>query len=65
MVTPSLDTPAWHRVVELAREMGVSDAALKKWRQRGVPPEWHLRLIRAGDLPVDVFDERETSESTA
>ena len=32
-------------IVACARSLGVRDAAIDKWFQRGVPGRWHLKLL--------------------
>lgn len=32
---------------DLAAELGASEAARKKWRQRGIPHRWRIPLIEA------------------
>lgn len=32
-------------IIRLAKELGASVAARKKWRQRGVPHRWRLPII--------------------
>ena len=32
---------------DIAKELGVTAAARKKWRQRGVPHRWRLPIMRA------------------
>ncbi len=37
----------WDRIDPLAEELGVSDEARRKWREReAVPGTWHLPLMR-------------------
>lgn len=48
---------------ELAKELGVTPAAMKKWRQRGVPHRWRLPLLRKAEergvaLPDEAFERR-------
>ena len=56
----------WQVVDAIAAELGATDAARAKWRQRqrGVPPAWQLRITRelmARGAPVslDAFGELE------
>ena len=35
----------WSMIAFLARRRGVSESAILKWRQRGVPGKWHLILL--------------------
>jgi hypothetical protein len=57
-------------ILTIARDLGVSVEARKKWRQRGcVPHRWRLPIIREAqkrgiELPQDVFDD-EQPESVA
>jgi hypothetical protein len=30
-----------------ARELGVKQKAIEKWRLRGIPPKWQLKLMSA------------------
>jgi hypothetical protein len=49
-------------ILTIARDLGVSAEARKKWRQRGcVPHRWRLPIMREAknrgiDLPENVFD---------
>jgi hypothetical protein len=55
----------WEVIFPLAKQLGVKQEALWKWRQRGsVPADWHLKLqaearksrkrLTAADLGVEV-----------
>lgn len=35
----------WDKIERLARELGASGEAIRKWRVRGVPTRWQLRFI--------------------
>jgi len=38
--------PDWEAIAAVARELGVKDEAIRKWRERGsVPGRWHLAII--------------------
>lgn len=50
-------------IAGLAKDLGVKDAALKKWRQRGVPHRWRLPLLREAarrgvTLPDEAFERQ-------
>jgi len=50
----------WDLIVALAREHGVKEPALAKWKQRGVPKKWQLDLVLAARakgrrLPIEAF----------
>lgn len=50
--------PKWPEVERIARTLGVKDAALRKWGQRGkVPGDHALAIIKAseGELTVEDF----------
>jgi hypothetical protein len=54
----------WKTVDEVAAELGVSDAARLKWRQkgRGVPSIWRIRIaqhLMATGVPVALSDFEE------
>lgn len=57
-----------HALIEtLAKELGVTAVARKKWRQRGVPHRWRLPIIelaasRGVELSSNDFD-RATQEA--
>lgn len=39
-------TDKWDAVEKFARDLGVTDEAMRKWRERNtIPPRWHLPLI--------------------
>lgn len=47
----------------LAKDLGISEAARKKWRQRGVPHRWRLAILRKAAeqgvvLPDEAFGRR-------
>ena len=48
---------------EVAKELGVTEAARKKWRQRGVPHKWRLPILRRAAargvaIPDSAFERR-------
>lgn len=59
----------WSMIDAVAGDLGASEAARRKWRQRGVPSAWQVRiaseLMRNGDAvdPVSVGDVRPTPSS--
>lgn len=64
---PEMDTDAL--IDGLARELGVTVVARKKWRQRGVPHRWRLPIIelaaeRGVELSSTDFD-RDAQQSAA
>jgi hypothetical protein len=51
----------WKTVDEVAEQLGVSEHARAKWRQRGrgVPPVWQIRIVQqlmAAGTPVSLAD---------
>ena len=51
----------WPTVDEIASELGAKDHARAKWRQRGVPAEWRIKvaqelLSRGVPFSLDAFD---------
>ena len=51
----------WKIVDDVAGNLGASDAARAKWRQRGrgVPPAWRIRIVQdlmASGTPVSLAD---------
>lgn len=56
--------PKWDVIAATAREMGVKEEALRKWREReGVPGKWQVPLIvqSKGQLSVNDFPQRESA----
>jgi hypothetical protein len=50
----------WPAIERIARQIGVSDEALRKWRLRGVPRYLRLDLLdadRAGEIDRVDFDQ--------
>ena len=44
----------WQAIEITAKKLGVSDEAIRKWRERGsVPGKWHLAILDAskGSIP--------------
>lgn len=38
----------WQDIQDAAKSLGVSEEAIRKWRERGgVPGKWHLAIIEA------------------
>ena len=51
---------AWDQIERLGRELGAGDEAMRKWRVRGVPARWQLKIIAAdpaGAIARDAFDK--------
>lgn len=49
----------WRVVDDIASELGVGNEARLKWRQRGVPSKWRIRLsetLMARSIPVSLSD---------
>ena len=49
----------WKLVDDTAAEIGVSQEARLKWRQRGVPPKWRigiLEVLMKRAVPVSLAD---------
>jgi len=38
---------AWDEIERLGRELGAGDEAMRKWRVRGVPAKWQLKIMAA------------------
>lgn len=52
----------WTFIEKTARQMGISEEALRKWRTRGVPPSHRLKIVDAASesgFPLDrsAFDD--------
>jgi hypothetical protein len=46
----------WTHIETLGRELGATEEMIRKWRVRGVPHTWRLRLLDAADdagVPLD------------
>lgn len=43
-------------VEEIAESLGASRAAIFKWRQRGVPSEWQIRIVEASNKMLTFAD---------
>lgn len=53
----SIDPNETRRLVEeLAKSLGASPAAVFKWRQRGVPHEWRIRIVEASNKMLTFAD---------
>lgn len=50
---------AWDFIEATAAELGVSAEAVRKWRIRGVPYQWRLRLLDIADAAGFSLDRRE------
>lgn len=49
----------WRVVDDAANDLGVGQEARLKWRQRGVPPKWRIRIaesLMARSVPVSLSD---------
>jgi SOS response regulatory protein OraA/RecX len=40
-------TLTWRTVDDIAAELGARDWARAKWRQRGVPADWRIKITQA------------------
>jgi hypothetical protein len=51
----------WRIINELGERFGVTAKAREKWKARGVPPVWQIKLVREapGLLSFDDFDQKE------
>jgi hypothetical protein len=52
-------TLTWRIVEETAAELGAKKPALAKWRQRGVPAAWKVKItqtLMARSVPVALSD---------
>jgi len=53
----SIDPNETRRMVEeLAESLGASRAAVFKWRSRGVPYEWQIRIVEASNKMLSFAD---------
>jgi hypothetical protein len=52
------------RVEAAAQRLGASRAAIFKWRQRGIPAEWKLKLAVGPDAIVTVSELNEYEQPT-
>ncbi len=55
---------SWKLVDDIAADLGASEAARLKWRQRKVPSEWRIRIVqellsRGVAIPLGDFDRLE------
>ena len=60
------ETLTWEVVDTVAAELGVKRWARLKWRQRGVPPEWRIKItqtLMARGVPVSLSDFDRLPES--
>jgi hypothetical protein len=58
-MTDVAQAPDWKLLRKIARELGVSDKAFFKWRERGrVPHKWRIPIIRhsGGYVSLSSFD---------
>lgn len=49
----------WNIVNEVASELGAKDHARAKWRQRGIPAEWRIKItqeLMSRGVPVALSD---------
>lgn len=54
-----MDDVKWQIVKILARQLGVSESNLSKWKQRPVPHKWRMAMIEAsrGALKASDFED--------
>jgi hypothetical protein len=53
------NTLTWRTVDDLAAELGAKKDARAKWRQRGVPSDWRIKITQAllaRGVPVSLAD---------
>jgi hypothetical protein len=53
------NTLNWRVVDDIAAELGAKDYARAKWRQRGIPAEWKIKItqtLMARGVPVALND---------
>ena len=48
--------PKWELVEQMARQAGVKEYALAKWRLRGVPGSWAIKFIVASGGKLTAYD---------
>ena len=45
---------AWDEIERLGRNLGAGDEAMRKWRVRGVPAKWQIKIMAADpDCAID------------
>ena len=52
-------TISWYLVNEVAAELGAKEHARAKWRQRGIPAEWRIKItqeLMSRGVPVALSD---------
>lgn len=50
---------AWTEIERLGRQLGAGEEAMRKWRVRGVPPKWQIKIMdadEAGKIDREAFD---------
>lgn len=55
------ETISWSLVDQIAIELGANEPARRKWRQRGVPPAWQIKIVErlmAIGTPIALSDFR-------
>jgi hypothetical protein len=61
-------TLTWRIIDDTAAELGAQKAALAKWRQRGVPAAWKIKItqtLMARGVPVALGDFELLSDNPA
>lgn len=59
MPAMSETTLTWGLINEVATELGAKEHARAKWRQRGIPAEWRIRITQSllsRGVPVALSD---------
>lgn len=46
----------WRLIDTIATKLGAKPAALKKWRQRGVPYKWQVLIVQNARGRLDLSD---------
>ena len=50
----------WDEIERLGRQLGAGDEAMRKWRVRGVPSKWQLKIMAADpdeNIDREAFNE--------
>ena len=63
-----IDADIWKLISNAGASLGVTESARKKWRVRGVPHKWRMKIIIATSGAVshsdfDAFEDRKKLEA--